>query len=392
MSAAPPTTYVVKRVMFKGNKVPIAMQNVNGPCPLLAVANVLSLRGHFTIHEDKSVVTADELLAAVSDYLFDANSAASDDLQRNHERNLNDVIQMLPKTLIGIDVNVKFDSITSFEFTAEHMLFDFCKVRLVHGWLVDPQDPQFAPLRKLSYNQLVEKEIAIVGDATVKMSNLNINNDASNNDASATTTTTTTTTTTSTSTDDVTTPQPTEGNTSTEAAPPPSKPVVDDEKITQALLAEKFLNETATQLTYYGLTELHTGMKEDEMCVFFRNNHFNTLYKRNGELYILVTDQGYANAPLVWEKLCQIDGDSLFLRADFTTYQPTSPELVRDTIQSITNEDRPHHDVDSDLALALQLQDEENQKQAPKANGTNEEKHHHRHKKEKEGKEHCILQ
>ena len=27
----------------------------------------------------------------------------------------------------------------------------------------------------------------------------------------------------------------------------------------------------------------------------FRNNHFSTIFKKNGELFILVTDQGYLN-------------------------------------------------------------------------------------------------
>jgi len=389
--SAPPTNYVVKRVYFKGKKVPVAMQNVNGPCPLLAVANVLALRGHFTIHEDKSAVTSDELLAAVSDYLFDANSAASDDLQRNYERNLSDVIQMLPKTLVGIDVNLKFDNITSFEFTAEHMLFDFCKVRLVHGWLVDPQDPHYSRhIRKMSYNQLVEKEIIIVGEAdkaAEKMANLNINNDKPT-DATTPTTSTTTTTASPTSTagmsSDIAQQQgATETKTSSEK--------VDDEKLTQALLAERFLNETATQLTYFGLTELHAGLKEDELCVFFRNNHFNTLYKHNGELFLLVTDQGYASTPVMWEKLCQIDGDTYFLRGDFTPYQPTSPELVRDSIRDFETSE-PHPNTDGDLALALQLQDEEHQKEG-KRRTDDEQKQSKQHKKDKDkDKDHCIVQ
>ena len=46
-----------------------------------------------------------------------------------------------------------------------------------------------------------------------------------------------------------------------------------------ALICEEFLERTAAQLTYHGLSELGTTVKEDELCVFFRNNHFSTLYK-----------------------------------------------------------------------------------------------------------------
>ena len=38
-------TYRTKRITYYGNELPILMQNENGPCPLLALANVLLLRG-----------------------------------------------------------------------------------------------------------------------------------------------------------------------------------------------------------------------------------------------------------------------------------------------------------------------------------------------------------
>ena len=50
-----------------------------------------------------------------------------------------------------------------------------------------------------------------------------------------------------------------------------------------ALLAEEFLERTASQLTYYGLAELSTTVKEEELCVMFRNNHFSTLYMHKVE-------------------------------------------------------------------------------------------------------------
>lgn len=46
-----------------------------------------------------------------------------------------------------------------------------------------------------------------------------------------------------------------------------------------ALVAEQFLESSASQLTYHGLCELCTQLKEDELAVLFRNNHFNTLYR-----------------------------------------------------------------------------------------------------------------
>ncbi|KAF9586800.1 hypothetical protein IFM89_039979 [Coptis chinensis] len=40
----------------------------------------------------------------------------------------------------------------------------------------------------------------------------------------------------------------------------------------------------------------HNGPKERELCVFFRNNHFTTMFKFKGELYLLALDQGMSNA------------------------------------------------------------------------------------------------
>ncbi len=39
----------------------------------------------------------------------------------------------------GVDVNVRFSGIDSFEFTDEVAVFDLLGMQLVHGWLVDPQ-------------------------------------------------------------------------------------------------------------------------------------------------------------------------------------------------------------------------------------------------------------
>ena len=48
---------------------------------------------------------------------------------------------------------------------------------------------------------------------------------------------------------------------------------------TTALIAEDFLKQTASQLTYPGLHALMGTLKEEQLCVFFRNNHFSTLLK-----------------------------------------------------------------------------------------------------------------
>ena len=63
-------------------------------------------------------------------------------------------------------------------------------------------------------------------------------------------------------------------------------------------------------------------MKDGQLAVFFRNNHFSTLCKERSVLYLLVTDQGFLNQPhVVWETLDNIQGDTVFVDQDFNVVQ-----------------------------------------------------------------------
>ena len=58
--------------------------------------------------------------------------------------------------------------------------------------------------------------------------------------------------------------------------------------------------------------------------VLFRNNHFSTLFKKDGKLYSLISDAGFVDEPtVVWEHYCSIDGNNPFCRADFTPRKKT---------------------------------------------------------------------
>ncbi|XP_023345436.1 ubiquitin carboxyl-terminal hydrolase MINDY-1 [Eurytemora carolleeae] len=69
---------------------------------------------------------------------------------------------------------------------------------------------------------------------------------------------------------------------------------------------------------HFRLYELTAKLEELELAVFFRNNHFSTLFKKNGELFILVTDQGFlSQKEVVWETLANIEGDCSFVNSTF---------------------------------------------------------------------------
>ena len=63
-------------------------------------------------------------------------------------------------------------------------------------------------------------------------------------------------------------------------------------------------------------------MKDGQLAVFFRNNHFSTMVKQGDTLYLLVTDQGFLlQADVVWETLDSVQGDTVFVDKQFNVVQ-----------------------------------------------------------------------
>ena len=63
--------YHVKWIKFHGSQTPIVMQNQNGPCPLLAIVNVLLLQGKIKLSSSADLVASDQLMAYIADWIFD---------------------------------------------------------------------------------------------------------------------------------------------------------------------------------------------------------------------------------------------------------------------------------------------------------------------------------
>ena len=54
--------YQVKWIQWHSKKVPIVTQNSNGPCPMLAIANVLLLRGKMKLQDGCEMISSEQLL------------------------------------------------------------------------------------------------------------------------------------------------------------------------------------------------------------------------------------------------------------------------------------------------------------------------------------------
>jgi len=100
--------------------------------------------------------------------------------------------------------------------------------------------------------------------------------------------------------------------------------------VTRELMIRDFIQ--STQLTEYGLAALHDAVLEDELVVFFRNNHFSTVTKHQGQLFNLVTDIGYEKERLVvWDLLSNIDGNSCFYSSDFLRRDKENLDEIKNT-------------------------------------------------------------
>nr|XP_057903577.1 ubiquitin carboxyl-terminal hydrolase MINDY-1 [Doryrhamphus excisus] len=319
-----PAYYLVKWITWKGKKTPIITQSENGPCPLLAIMNILFLRWKAKLPAHTEVVTTEDLMAHLGECVLSVSPREKTrGMELNFQQNMSDAMAVLPKLSTGLDVNVRFTGVTDFEYTPECIVFDLLDIPLYHGWLVDPQSPEMASaVGKLSYNQLVEKIIDY-------------------------------------------------------------KHSSDSSQVSEGLAAEHFLETTATQLSYHGLCELNTVAKEGEMCVFFRNNHFSTMIKHKGHLYLLVTDQGFLREEvLVWESLHNVEGDGNFCDSNFRLCHPPQRASPPASLPPCDQQQQRQIDQDylvavslqqeagasgplSDLELARQLQQEEYQQQGP---------------------------
>ncbi|KAK1436194.1 hypothetical protein QVD17_01972 [Tagetes erecta] len=164
-SATNEMLHKTKLIQFLGRNTPIVLQNDNGPCPLLAICNVLLLRNNLNLSADVAEVSQEKLLSLVAERLIDSNSNVDNKdagYIENQQQNIADAIDLLPRLTTGIDVNLKFTRIDDFEFTRECAIFDLLDIPLYHGWIVDPQDLDTAGAIGLkSYNTLMGELVAL---------------------------------------------------------------------------------------------------------------------------------------------------------------------------------------------------------------------------------------
>lgn len=311
-------------------KVPILMQNANGPCPLLALVNAIILSTPadqldmplLFFLSSRTQVTIDGLLEAILDDLLTRHGIGDipqlPDLEEFHH--------FLLAIQTGMNANPCFvasqdhhhhHNAGTFVNNAQMELYGSFGVPLIHGWIPSSGNVLRNSLSRVAPNyddfqaHLVRKT-----ELREKLD--------------------------------------------TDRLLPEEATLLED-----LYIVEDFLSTTASQLTQDGINAIHESLSPGATAILFRNNHFSTLYKhpRTNQVYSLITDEGYAeHDEVVWEGFVDVrgQGNGLF-SGDFRSISHNSPDVVmpQNPRQDEPMGAVPNVEEDANFAAALQLQEEE---------------------------------
>ncbi|KAF8606498.1 hypothetical protein BDV93DRAFT_520791 [Ceratobasidium sp. AG-I] len=317
--------------------VRIITQNENGPCGLIALCNILILRGDIVVQPPNRKSVGYEYLAElVADHILSSPSLdpTSDDLAN--------ALSTLPHTQRGMDLNPVFTSLSNFSHspnspTHAPTLFNLSRVRLVHGWLADPQARAYSVLEKVkdydAATTLIVGCDAVMGGQLVESVGGGGNENGGEGEG---------------------------GN---------ERSAEERQMIQDAFLVRDFLDSNPTQLTYHGLESLFSDMHARELVCLFRNSHLGVLYKRVDEqgqesLWTLVTDANFANeGEIAWESLCDVDGaGSVFVDSRFRPASTAGGDYAGQAADQALREQAQVEALaaeSSDFEIARRLQAEE---------------------------------
>ncbi|KAL3743141.1 hypothetical protein ACJRO7_018439 [Eucalyptus globulus] len=301
--AAPPPEAMVeeclhetKLIKFFRKRARIILQDKNGPCSLLAICNCLILRGMGGLDQNRDEFSLNELLNSVANALIDSNSNIENEdagYEEYHGQETVDPFELLPALATGLYVNIKFHSVKDFVRTPELEIFRRLCIPLYHGCIVNPQDHDTAiAIGSKSYDELADELADELEDDLVAQ---NMTPEKRN-------------------------------------------------------LFQKFVKSKAS-LTPYGLSCLRRDVGEGELCVLFHNEHFSTMFKYKGQLYLLATDEAFLDRPNhVWEKLEKVKGGNVYVSSNFEECKMDYVGSMNNATLTVSTND----DIDEQLARSLQ--------------------------------------
>lgn len=236
--------YALRTIRFRGQLHNIILQSANGPCPLLAIANILILRGRITVDASNGFLTSQQLRELISTAIRRQavpSAAWTSQTSSLFKQNVQRSIEMLPELERGLDINVGFLRPDNFEFTEKIVIFDTLSLQILHGWVADPSEPAHAIFQSegVHYNTAVERSLDV--------------------------------------------------HTASAAEQLKWRTVL------------SWMDDHPTQLTPAGLAQIRASLSPGNFAVFFRNNHFSALYRTPENIFMLCTDFAYNGTDAVWE-------------------------------------------------------------------------------------------
>jgi hypothetical protein len=243
-----------------------------------------------------------------------------------------------------MDLNPVFTSPTAFRPATtggELALFVSAGISLVHGWLIDPESPEYAAVSRVkdydsALNLIVEADVLTCGQLVGNGADDDGDHAGSSQTAP--------------SDSGVNLTEEERRKVEDGELPYPAWGVSFTDTRFPAVAIRTFLDNTRSQLTYTGLFTLaslppeSTGSSEftyiplsdqsttaepnppphPELFALFRNSHLSVLYRHAGSLYTLVTDQVFLHEPsVVWERLEDVDqGGAVFVDGAFERATP----------------------------------------------------------------------
>ena len=336
-SEAPPQEYFrIRALPHFGVQAHILLQSANGPCPLLAVYNILQLKGLLLqpspggggedwIDGYMSLGQVNQVLADYVLALGDRRRKRLADRRKHHTtrkqeqegggggaampqehildehehhhgdddiyvaRAVEDALGALPSMANGLDINVRLSGgVEGYESTQQTQLVDICGIRLVHGWLIShtTQTNTQAP----AVQEVEDADVAVAADVGSRTIN-----------------------------------EVLEALAISRSSDPLSRDVL--RRLQDPGAVADWLDRTSSQLTPLGLSALRRGISERELVCLFRNNHFSVLTKYQGVLLSLVTDEGLSDSGMCWESLEDVKGAlSCFFPAFIDPPPPSLPQ------------------------------------------------------------------
>ena len=131
---AAPDGYAVKWIDFLGTQRPILCQAQDGPCPLLAVANVFLLLGRLALPPGSPYLAHTELVNALGHYLQTHPLGGQGP---DAEFFVAAALECLTKLAAGLIVDPIFSGPLAFHANPGADFFENSEIRLCHAWVLD---------------------------------------------------------------------------------------------------------------------------------------------------------------------------------------------------------------------------------------------------------------